>query len=123
MPTDEETELLRPYKSASPRTITSLGQAEQLYLELIEIPRLKPRLEAILFRKVFPDSVRRLKERVRLGYAGVTELRTSKKFFTVLEAILTIGNILNEGTPAGGAAGFRLDSLSRVSRCLPCLFL
>ena len=40
----------------------------------------------------------------------------SEKLQLVLEAVLTIGNIMNEGTSTGDAAGFKFDSLLKLTQ-------
>lgn len=43
------------------------------------------------------------------------EIRISKYFKGILGYILTIGNILNAGTPKGQAEGFYLDALTKTT--------
>jgi hypothetical protein len=43
-----------------------------------------------------------------------TEVIHSKKFQTVMEYVLAIGNYLNGGTSRGGAHGFQISSLPKV---------
>ena len=42
------------------------------------------------------------------------EIINSKKFRTVMEYILAVGNYLNGGTSRGGAHGFKISSLTKV---------
>ena len=46
------------------------------------------------------------------------ELYNSKHFQLVLEYVLSVGNILNTGSTRGGAYGFRLHSLPKVTSYL-----
>lgn len=43
------------------------------------------------------------------------ELYHSKNFLLVLEYVLSVGNILNAGSNRGGAYGFKLQSLPKVT--------
>ena len=43
------------------------------------------------------------------------EVRRSRQLKAVLAAALAAGNVLNEGTPRGEAAGFTLDSLHKLA--------
>lgn len=43
------------------------------------------------------------------------ELYNSKNFLLVLEYVLSVGNILNAGSNRGGAYGFKLQSLPKVT--------
>jgi hypothetical protein len=119
----------------------------------MDIPRLKQRLDAFLYKRTFTEHMTRLLEvlfkpssayecftrargleyalpgmirfygisfiffssqRAKLAFLGVSELKTSKRWLTILEIVLTIGNTLNEGTVFGNAGGFRIDSLLKV---------
>ena len=42
------------------------------------------------------------------------EVRTSKKFQTILKIILALGNYLNQGSSKGHAKGFKLSSLKTI---------
>lgn len=44
------------------------------------------------------------------------QVMTSEKLQLVLEAVLVVGNIMNEGTRTGGAAGFKFDSLLKLTQ-------
>ena len=44
-----------------------------------------------------------------------SELYNSKNFQLMLEYVLSVGNILNTGSTRGGAYGFRLHSLPKVT--------
>ena len=43
------------------------------------------------------------------------EVKESSRLKTVLSAILQLGNILNQGTSRGAAAGFKLESLRQLA--------
>ena len=45
-----------------------------------------------------------------------TQVVKSAKLQDVLGMVLSIGNVMNEGTRTGGAAGFRFDSLLRLTQ-------
>jgi len=42
------------------------------------------------------------------------EVQKSKKFIRLLEVVLKIGNVLNGGSPKGGAYGFKIESLTKL---------
>ena len=50
-----------------------------------------------------------------MGKAAGEELRGSKKFIRLLEAVLKTGNRMNVGTSRGGAEAFKLDSLLKLA--------
>lgn len=47
--------------------------------------------------------------------AACSELRKSRLFFKLLEAVLKTGNRMNDGTFRGGAQAFKLDTLLKLS--------
>ena len=56
-----------------------------------------------------------LPQTIELASNACTELHGSKEFAQVLAFVLSIGNYLNAGTKQGGAYGFQLGSLEKVS--------
>ncbi|KAK8566561.1 hypothetical protein V6N13_002263 [Hibiscus sabdariffa] len=93
-PTKEEAELLKGYKGDTDK----LGKCEQLFLELIKVPRIESKLKVLLFKIQF-----------------FSQVRNSVKLKRIMQTILSLGNALNRGTARGSAVGFRLDSLLKLS--------
>jgi hypothetical protein len=94
---------------------SKLGKAEQFFLAVWPIPRLKERLQAIFFRSKFPLKILEIKKDIRLIHQTSKEIRRSNKVFSLLELILTLGNFLNGGTFRGGAFGFKLEALLKLA--------
>ncbi|GAA6056774.1 hypothetical protein JCM3770_006127 [Rhodotorula araucariae] len=109
-PTADEIEMLRAFDG----DVKTLATPDQYFLELSVIPRLPERLAAMLYRRRLDMEMEELRPDLAILRAASDELRSSKRFQTLLKTVLAIGNTLNGGTFRGGAAGFSLDSLLKL---------
>ncbi|KAL6553430.1 hypothetical protein OROGR_007272 [Orobanche gracilis] len=91
-PTAEEELKLRLNKGK----LSRLGPAERFLKVMVDIPFAFKRLEFAC-------------------HATCTELRKSRLFLKLLEAVLKTGNRMNNGTFRGGAQAFKLDTLVKLS--------
>ncbi|KAL0289261.1 UNVERIFIED_CONTAM: Formin-like protein 5 [Sesamum calycinum] len=128
-PTAEEELKLRLYSGE----FSQLGPAERFLKVLVEIPFAFKRLESYCFH-VHPSRGGSKLERLLCGLGGkniapanpirsclfhksaaCAELRKSRLFLKLLEAVLKTGNRMNDGTFRGGAQAFKLDTLLKLS--------
>lgn len=79
------------------------------------VPRLRPRLNAILFKLQFSEQVENIKPEIVSVTAACEELRKSKSFSSLLEITLLVGNYMNAGSRNAGAFGFNISFLCKVS--------
>lgn len=110
LPNEEERQILTAYEGD--RGI--LGKAERFYLEILPIPFLDERFDALIFRGTFDDKFQHVEKHVTNVVHAIESVRTSPLFKRVLEIILAIGNYLNANTNRGGAYGFKLSTLSSL---------
>ncbi|BFG29416.1 hypothetical protein CerSpe_156890 [Prunus speciosa] len=110
-PTQEEELKLRLFNGQ----LSQLGPAERFLKALIEIPFAFKRLEALLFMCTLQEEVTTLKESFATLEVACKELRSSRLFLKLLEAVLKTGNRMNDGTFRGGAQAFKLDTLLKLS--------
>lgn len=110
-PTTEEELKLRLYSG----NLSQLGTAERFLKVLIEIPFAFKRLESLLFMCTLQEEISTLKESFTVLEAASTELRKSRLFLKLLEAVLKTGNRMNVGTFRGGAQAFKLDTLLKLA--------
>ncbi|KAJ8553833.1 hypothetical protein K7X08_024511 [Anisodus acutangulus] len=111
-PTEEETLKILQF-DGNPR---KLADAESfLYQMLKAIPSAFKRFNAMLFRSSYDPEILNLKENLQIIELSCKELRTSRIFLRLLEAILKAGNRMNAGTARGNAQGFNLSSLQKLS--------
>ncbi|GFP84625.1 formin-like protein 11 [Phtheirospermum japonicum] len=111
VPTKEEECKLANYKGE----IFELGSAEKLVMGMLKIPFGFSRIEAMLYRETFEDEVLHLQKSFSMLEEACMELRSSRLFLKLLEAVLKTGNRMNVGTIRGGARAFKLDTLLKLA--------
>ncbi|XP_052210305.1 formin-like protein 18 isoform X2 [Diospyros lotus] len=110
-PTKEEMELLKNYNGDKEK----LGKCEQFFLELMKVPRVESKLRVFSFKLQFHNQVSELRKNLNIVNSVAEEIRNSVKLKTIMQTILSLGNVLNHGTARGSAVGFRLDSLLKLT--------
>eukprot|EP00884_Botryococcus_braunii_P003894 jgi/Botrbrau1/13505/Bobra.0082s0098.1 len=92
-----------------------LGTVERYFLEIMDINRLQQRIQCLVFTRTFHASLSRVEAQLLLLREACAQLHTSADFMALLQAVLKLGNHLNEGTMRGAAAGFKLDTLLKLA--------
>jgi len=110
-PTKEEERKLKDYNG----DVSKLGPAERFLKALVNIPLAFERFDAMLYRENFREEVSYIRESYETLEAGCKELRCSRLFLKLLEAVLKTGNRMNVGTYRGGAQAFKLDTLLKLA--------
>jgi hypothetical protein len=110
-PTPEEELKLRLYCGE----IAQLGSAERFLKAVVDIPFAFKRLEALLFMCTLHEEMAFVKESFQKLEVACKELRGSRLFLKLLEAVLKTGNRMNDGTFRGGAQAFKLDTLLKLA--------
>ncbi|KAI4388167.1 hypothetical protein MLD38_000522 [Melastoma candidum] len=110
-PTADEELKLRLYTGEPSR----LGPADRFLKALVDIPFAFKRIEALLFMCTLQEEVTIAKESFATLEVACEELRNSRLFLKLLEAVLKTGNRMNTGTFRGGAQAFKLDTLLKLS--------
>ncbi|KAL1833464.1 hypothetical protein ACET3Z_003115 [Daucus carota] len=110
-PTKEEEGDLASYKG----DINQLGSAEKFVKKMLNIPYAFLRIEAMLYKETFEDEVVHLRKSFSMLEDACKELRSSRLFLKLLEAVLKTGNRMNVGTTRGGARAFKLDALLKLA--------
>lgn len=110
-PTKEEERKLKDYQDDSP---VKLGHAERFLKSLIDVPFAFKRVEAMLYVANFESEIEYLKKSFDTLEAACEELRNSRMFLKLLEAVLKTGNRMNVGTNRGDAHAFKLDTLLKL---------
>ncbi|KAG2297983.1 hypothetical protein Bca4012_009175 [Brassica carinata] len=110
-PTKEEERKLKEYKDDSP---VKLGHAEKFLKAMLDIPFAFKRVDAMLYVANFESEVEYLKNSFQTLEAACEELRNSRMFLKLLEAVLKTGNRMNVGTNRGDAHAFKLDTLLKL---------
>ncbi|KAI4989069.1 hypothetical protein ZWY2020_036386 [Hordeum vulgare] len=110
-PTREEELKLREYREDAQ---SKLGPAESFLKAVLGIPFAFKRAEAMLYIANFDSEVDYLKTAFKTLEAACEELRGSRLFHKILDAVLKTGNRMNTGTNRGNAHAFKLDSLLKL---------
>ncbi|KAJ8755168.1 hypothetical protein K2173_018966 [Erythroxylum novogranatense] len=110
-PSKEEERKLKDFKDESP---IKLGPAEKFLKAVLDIPFAFKRVDAMLYNANFDSEVEYLHRSFGNLEAACEELRNSKMFLKLLEAVLKTGNRMNVGTNRGDAHAFKLDTLLKL---------
>ncbi|KAJ3474158.1 hypothetical protein NLI96_g12622 [Meripilus lineatus] len=114
LPNPEQVGKLNVYRNAEPEELAGLHPSDRLMVQLIKIERLGPRIEGMLYRRMFDETWALLDDSARkLSEAGKS-LLDAKKFKELLSLILLIGNYMNGTGVKGGAFGFRVSSINKL---------
>ncbi|KAM9795020.1 protein diaphanous homolog 1 [Neosynchiropus ocellatus] len=110
MPEPSELERLADLKDE----YDDLAESEQFGVVMSTVKRLKPRLDAILFKMQFEEQLNNIKPDVVSVTAACEELRKSQSFSKLLEIILLVGNYMNAGSRNGKSFGFPISYLCKL---------
>ncbi|CAH9120844.1 unnamed protein product [Cuscuta epithymum] len=110
-PTKEEERKLKEFKDELP---FKLCPAEKFLKAVLDIPFAFRRVDAMLYITNFDSDVEYLKRSFETLEAACQELRKSRMFMKLLEAVLKTGNRMNVGTNRGDASAFKLDTLLKL---------
>ncbi|CAI5730222.1 unnamed protein product [Hyaloperonospora brassicae] len=111
-PEDEEVDAIRNY-AGDPKL---LGDAEQYFREMLCIPRLSTRLQAIHATWQFDAYVEEQRKLMESVSNACRELQACEPLKEIFRVVLSLGNALNDGTARGGAKGFRLNILLKLNQ-------
>ncbi|KAM4105754.1 hypothetical protein ACB094_04G016300 [Castanea mollissima] len=110
-PTKEEERKLKEFKDESP---SKLGPAEKFLKAVLDIPFAFKRVDAMLYIANFDSEVEYLRRSFETLEVACEELKNSRMFMKLLEAVLKTGNRMNVGTNRGDAHAFKLDTLLKL---------
>ncbi|KAM6148803.1 protein diaphanous homolog 1 [Erethizon dorsatum] len=110
MPEPEQLKVLSELKDE----YNDLAESEQFGVVMGTVPRLRPRLNAILFKLQFSEQVENIKPEIVSVTAACEELRKSESFSSLLEITLLVGNYMNAGSRNAGAFGFNISFLCKL---------
>ncbi|KAI4356251.1 hypothetical protein L6164_000285 [Bauhinia variegata] len=110
-PSKEEERKLKEHKDDSP---AKLGPAEKFLKSVLDVPFAFKRVEAMLYIANFESEMEYLRKSFETLEAACEELRNSRMFLKLLEAVLKTGNRMNVGTNRGDAQAFKLDTLLKL---------
>jgi len=119
-PTAEEVPELQNWEARDPSGSgdeKKLGQAEQYMVKLIRMQRYDQRLLLWNIKLKFQEQTEFLINQLEAVIMSCRVIKHSKKFRTLLEYILALGNVLNAGSFRGNASAVCIDVMKNVKDC------
>jgi len=110
IPTDEEVKIMSNLKENP----ADLSQPECFLAMLSEIPRLKSKVQCMIFMKQFENWVSEFKDGLNAILKACEQVKMSEALQTIFGVALEVGNILHIGTSRYGAKGIRLESMLKM---------
>ncbi|KAK2434593.1 formin protein [Trifolium repens] len=110
-PTSDEELKLRLFSG----DLSQLGPADRFLKAMVDIPFAFKRMDVLLFMCTFKEELTTTMESFGVLEVACKELKSSRLFHKLLEAVLKTGNRMNDGTYRGGAQAFKLDTLLKLS--------
>ena len=110
-PSSTEITLLKRYRGE----VKSLGKAEQFQLAMLRVSRCLEKIDCLLFCSEFEQTIASLDAKMDLLVQTTDAIVKCDPLVHVLKKVLKVGNTMNAGTQSGGAKGFTLESLSKLS--------
>lgn len=112
VPTAPEIKTIESYTGSEDR----LAPAERWFRQLVGIKRIESKAQIIRTMELFSSELEIVQSNFNLLSVVCNQVMKSERLTILLQAVLLIGNKLNEGTRNGAAAGFRFDSLLRLTQ-------
>eukprot|EP00511_Aplanochytrium_stocchinoi_P000304 CAMPEP_0204823516 /NCGR_PEP_ID=MMETSP1346-20131115/1602_1 /ASSEMBLY_ACC=CAM_ASM_000771 /TAXON_ID=215587 /ORGANISM="Aplanochytrium stocchinoi, Strain GSBS06" /LENGTH=335 /DNA_ID=CAMNT_0051950191 /DNA_START=191 /DNA_END=1198 /DNA_ORIENTATION=- len=113
-PNSDETAEIQEYEESN-GDISLLGPAELYIHHLVQVPRYKQRVNALLFQMRFGDQTAEIKKMNDILLETSYSIHNSKNLARLLGIVLKVGNELNAGTSKGGAQGVHISSLTKLT--------
>uniref|UniRef100_A0A8C4RCH2 Diaphanous related formin 1 n=1 Tax=Eptatretus burgeri TaxID=7764 RepID=A0A8C4RCH2_EPTBU len=110
MPETDQLEALATLKEE----YKELAEAEQFGVVMSSVPRLRTRLNAILFKLQYEELVTAVKPDIVAVTAACEELQKSQHFSELLEIVLLIGNYMNAGSRNAQTFAFNISFLCKL---------
>ncbi|XP_028903172.1 disheveled-associated activator of morphogenesis 2 isoform X2 [Ornithorhynchus anatinus] len=110
VPEKSDVDLLEEHK----HEIERMARADRFLYEMSRIDHYQQRLQALFFKKKFPERLAESKPKVEAILLASKELTRSKRLKQLLEVVLAFGNYMNKGQ-RGSAYGFKVSSLNKIA--------
>ena len=112
LPNQTEVAAVKSYKGSDDRLVP----AELFFKQLLSVPGLQTKVHVIQTMATFSDSAKETGCKFQLLKSVCSQVMESTKLQQVLEMVLHIGNLMNEGTRTGDIDGFKFDSLLKLTQ-------
>nr|KAG5693718.1 hypothetical protein BaRGS_002101 [Batillaria attramentaria] len=111
LPSQDEIDLLKGFDGDKEK----LGNAEKFFLCLMGLPNFRMRIEGLLIREEFNSNMEWIRPSIEAVIQAAKDIKENKSLRELIFLILITGNYLNSGNYAGNAAGFKLNSLLKLT--------
>ncbi|XP_028902509.1 FH2 domain-containing protein 1-like [Ornithorhynchus anatinus] len=119
LPDSHEVQRLRSFQAGEQgrrsRSRQQLSEAELFMLLLVQVPCYPERLALMVLKEEFLPQLGTLRANIAILTQAAQELLACEDLHCIIRLILKAGNHLNAGGYAGGAVGFRMASLLRLT--------
>jgi Formin Homology 2 Domain/Subunit CCDC53 of WASH complex len=112
LPTQTEIKIIKSYDGSPSRLVP----AELWFQSIADIKRIEVKVQVLRTMEMLKVEAKSIGENLRLLTLVCNQVMDSEKLQDLLGMVLRIGNIMNEGTRTGGAAGFKFDSLLKLTQ-------
>ena len=112
LPNDIEAKQIANFKGQD----DELLPAELFFKRMQDVKRVAVKIKVMETLDTFDSQLNDLQSRLQLMKRVSDQVMSSEKLQRVLETILAIGNIMNEGTNKGDIGGFTFDSLLKLTQ-------
>jgi hypothetical protein len=112
LPTISETNIVKSFDGPE----SMLDPAERWFKSIVNIKRIESKVNVLRTMEMLEVEARSIGENLRLLTKVCNQVINSDRLQDLLVVVLQIGNIMNEGTRTGGAAGFKMDSLLKLTQ-------
>jgi diaphanous 1 len=115
LPTKEEAESVNSFmETAMPEQVDRLGKVEKFFFEISQIPEVDIRLKSFHTMQLAHEKLSSIRDDSNTIRKTLQDIQQSDNLKQVLRVALAIGNALNAGSNRGDAAGFKLDTLTKL---------
>ena len=111
LPLDDEVKALQAFKGDP----TTLIRPERFMLKVFSVKRVRHRVRILLFIRQFDENFEDLQESWLIMENACKEVQSSAELKKLLSVALSVGNLVNDGTARGNAAGFRINGLAKAA--------
>ena len=112
IPNQAEVAAVKAYKGTDARLVP----AELFFRNLLSVKRVTAKVHVIQTIATFRENVRDTGIKFKLLEKVCKQVMENEKLPRVLEMVLHVGNLMNEGTRTGNIEGFRCDSLLKLTQ-------
>ncbi|GIQ84728.1 hypothetical protein KIPB_006277 [Kipferlia bialata] len=92
-----------------------LARPEQFCIAMGTVPRLKMRLDAWAYKLKFEQAIDDIRPHIETYLLSLRLAEHARRWHHFLRVVLTVGNYMNGTTLRGGAYGFKLDTLMKLT--------